>query len=204
MKNHYILLSIAIAIFISNFSIYAKDCYYTYDSKKTQLEWTAYKFTEKTGVKGTFERIIVQKDKKNSPSITTAMRESTFRISSTHINSGVNDRDDKIRKYFFGSNENTKYLVGSFPEIEEGSKGNAKMSLSFNGITKNIPISYEIIQNKLKVIGSLDVNDFGMAPGIEKLNEVCNVLHIGKDGVSKLWSEVDFVINSEFKMKCNK
>ncbi|MCC5815050.1 MAG: YceI family protein [Leptospira sp.] len=204
MKNHYILLTIALSIFVSNISIYAKDCSYTYDAKKTQLEWTAYKFTEKTGVKGTFDQIIVQKDKKNASSINSAMKDSTFRIASTHINSGVKDRDDKIRNYFFGNNKNTKYLIGSFPEIDDGTKGKAKMSLTFNGKTKLIPVKYEIIKNKVQVTGSLDVNDFEMAPGIAKLNEVCKELHIGKDGISKLWSEVDFVINSEFKMKCKK
>lgn len=204
MKIHTITLSTIFLLSTSMIQAQGKKCTYTYDPKKTQLEWIAYKFTEKTGVKGTFDKVIVQKDKKKAKSITQAMKGSEFRIHSKSINSEVKDRDDKIRKYFFGSSKKANFLLGSFPEIDESDKGKGRMSLTFNGKTKSIPVTFETNKNIVTVKGKLDVNDFDMAPGIAKLNEVCKELHIGSDGVSKLWSEVDFVIHSEFKSNCVK
>ena len=36
-----------------------KSCFYSYNAGSTVLEWTAFKFTEKTGVKGTFNKITI-------------------------------------------------------------------------------------------------------------------------------------------------
>jgi len=179
-----------------------RQCRYTYNSPSTKLEWTAYKFTEKVGVNGTFDKIIVTKDTKKANSIQIAMANARFSIPTAQVNSGVPDRDEKIRKYFFGSSPKAKVLEGFFKNITGTDSGKADLVLTFNGKTETIPVTYEIQKNLLSVAGSLDVARFGMLPGINKLNEVCRELHIGKDGVSKLWSEVDFKITSEFREDC--
>lgn len=178
-----------------------KKCTYTYNPQKTKLEWTAYKFTERTGVKGSFKEIRVDGDKKNAPSIQQAMKKSNFRITPFSVDSNHPDRDSKIKKYFFGDSGQT--IQGDFSAIRGGSKGTARMHLSLNGTTKIVPVAFEIQKgNLLTVTGKLSVKDFGMKGKLKKLNEVCEDLHKGKDGKSILWPDVTFRIESEFDAIC--
>lgn len=199
------IFAIFLVFFHSSVYSNSKKCKFTYNPSDTKLEWTAYKFTEKSPVSGTFNEIRVTNHKKKSPSILSAMDKARFTISTQSIDSGVPDRDQKIRSYFFGSSGKAKILSGFFsiPPKSNPEKGKADLVLTFNGIRQTIPVDYSIQGNVLEVIGNLDVANFGMLPGIQKLNEVCHELHIGKDGVSKLWSEVSFRITSKFTEICN-
>ncbi|MCE9501370.1 MAG: hypothetical protein K8R21_12860 [Leptospira sp.] len=49
--------------------IFSESCDYSYNPSATSVQWTAYKFTEKTGVKGTFKKITVTGQKKSAASI---------------------------------------------------------------------------------------------------------------------------------------
>lgn len=202
MKTTFTILILITSFAFSNLYSETKKCTYSYNPKTTQLEWIAYKFTEKTGVKGEFKKIYVTQDKKKAPDIVSAMKQSRFRISIPHLDTGNEDRDKKIQKYFFGDGQNSKWITGDFSNLKNQSKGSGNMNLNMNGKTNSVPISYEINDNKVVLTGSIDVAKFNLLPGIEKLNEVCKDLHTGKDGKSKLWSEVDFKITSEFRKKC--
>jgi ABC-type glycerol-3-phosphate transport system substrate-binding protein len=71
MKKHILFLAIsALSIGLSSCggdkktvedsSQQEKNCFYSYNSGSTVLEWTAFKFTEKTGVNGTFNKITIE------------------------------------------------------------------------------------------------------------------------------------------------
>jgi hypothetical protein len=201
MKKYSWLLIILFAL-TSPLLAKEKNCTYSYNPSLTKLEWTAYKFTEKTGVKGTFDTVTVLKDKKNADSILATMKSAHVKISTDTTNSGVPDRDVKIKTYFFGTKKKSTQLHASFQNIKGTTTGTADMNLQWNGVKKLIPIEYTIEGNVLKAKGGLDTLDFAMGEGINKLNEICLDLHIGKDGVSKLWSVVDFTIESTFTETC--
>ncbi|WCL49596.1 YceI family protein [Leptospira sp. GIMC2001] len=198
----FITMSIA-SIFFAILPIYSESskCVFSYNPANTKLEWTAYKFTEKLGVKGTFDKITVAGNKESS-SIQSTMEQAKFSIQSNDVNSGVPDRDGKIREYFFGSSLKAKTFEGSFDKVTGKNNGTAILNLQFNGKKKSIPVKYELNGNQLNLKGTLDVLDFGMSSGIQKLNEICLELHKGKDGISKLWSVVDFEIISIFDKNC--
>lgn len=103
---------VLIALCFSTGLFAQENCIYEYDPSQTSLEWTAFKFTEKTGVKGKFDSIKVvgkQKDKSKFGAVNSLQ----FQIDSSSVNSGVPDRDGKL-KILFGSVKGNKNLRNLF------------------------------------------------------------------------------------------
>lgn len=178
-----------------------ENCIYEYDPSQTSLEWTAFKFTEKTGVKGKFDSIKVagkQKDKSKFG----AVKSLQFQIDSSSVNSGVPDRDGKIKKFFFGSVKGNKNISGSFSDITAGETGTAKLNLRFGNSKTSVPVNFVWKDDIVEVTGSVDVLTLGLQSGLGKLNAECNDLHKGSDGVSKLWPTVDVKVVSTIKKIC--
>lgn len=178
-----------------------ENCTYEYDPSQTSLEWTAFKFTEKTGVKGKFDSIKVvgkQKDKSKFG----AVKSLQFQIDSSSVNSGVPDRDGKIKKFFFGSVKGNKKISGTFSEITAGETGTAKLNLRFGNSKTSVPVNFVWKDDVVEVTGTVDVVTLGLQTGLGKLNTECNDLHKGSDGVSKLWPTVDVKVVSTLKKNC--
>ncbi|EMY71359.1 YceI family protein [Leptospira vanthielii] len=178
-----------------------ENCTYEYDPSQTSLEWTAFKFTEKTGVKGKFDSIKVvgkQKDKSKFG----AVKSLQFQIDSSSVNSGVPDRDGKIKKFFFGSVKGNKKISGTFSEITAGETGTAKLNLRFGNSKTSVPVNFIWKDDLVEVTGTVDVVTLGLQTGLGKLNVECNDLHKGSDGVSKLWPTVDVKVVSTLKKNC--
>jgi hypothetical protein len=201
MNKIFIIVILTFGFSIQNLFSQTQNCKFEYDPSQTKLEWTAYKFTEKTGVKGTFDKITVTGTTK-SESIQSSMATAKFTISPNDINSSVPDRDSKIKEFFFELPKNQKPIVGTLSDIKGNSNGTAFLILNLNGITKKIPLEYKIDGNTIVATGELDVVDFGLSKGLAKLNEVCLELHKGADGKSKLWPNVSLKIESKFKSSC--
>jgi len=200
MKNIYLFAIICSVV--SATAVFAEEkCTYAYNPKQTSLEWTAFKFTEKTGVKGKFDSILVNKTKSGA-TVLESVKDLSFAIPISSINSNVPDRDEKIKKYFFGSVKNGKEFKGSFSEIKGINSGSAKLDLVFGGVKKSVPVQFAVKENTIEVTGSLDVLDFGLKSGLARLNEECRDLHKGADGTSKLWPNVDFKIVSTLDKVC--
>ncbi|NCN10829.1 MAG: YceI family protein [Leptospira sp.] len=200
--NKLLIISSLITVFsLQNLSADSENCKYTYDPDQTKLEWTAYKFTEKTGVKGTFDKILV-KGATTSNSIQNSLANAKFSISPSDINSSVPDRDAKIKEFFFGYPKNKNLISGSLSDINGKDKGSANLILNLNGTTNKVPLKYKIDKDTIIATGELNILDFGLSSGLAKLNEVCLDLHKGSDGKSKLWPTVSLKIESKFKSSC--
>ncbi len=199
MKN-IIPFALLLSFFLLGNSISAEEkCEYDYDSGKTTLEWTAFKFTEKTGVKGSIQKVDVKKTKRSSSVIET-LKNLNFVAFSDSVNSNHPDRDAKIKTYFFGS---VKEIKGHFTNIVVSpTGGTAVLKLELNKKKESIPVTYTISENTVILKGTLDVLKFGMGSGIQKLNEVCSDLHKGADGKSILWPTVDFQVTSTLLKEC--
>ncbi len=196
---HSILVLIALCFSTGLFA--QENCTYEYDPSKTSLEWTAFKFTEKTGVKGKFDSIKVtgkQKDKSKFGAISSIQ----FQIDSSSVNSGVPDRDGKIKKFFFGSVKGNGKISGTFSEISTGETGTAKLNLKFGNSKTSVPVNFVWKEDVVEVTGNVDVLALGLQSGLSKLNSECNDLHKGSDGVSKLWPTVDVKVISTVKKVC--
>ncbi len=167
--------------------------------EKIKANWTAYKFTERAGVSGVFDEIII-KDKMYGATIKDVLNGVKFEIPVTSINSNNPERDKKIANSFFGSMNNTPSLIGSINSINgNNNQGTCKVSLQMNDMTKPLNMEYHLVDDSYYVLkGIIDLNQWEAQGAVKKLNEICKDLHIGKDGVSKLWPDVKVVIQLPF------
>ena len=168
---------------------------YVLNEAKNTIDWTAYKFTEKTGVKGKFKKVNVTSGGEGN-TVKEAVNNAEFSIPVGSIFTADSGRDFKIVKYFFGIMENTKLLSGKLV-LENDSLGYANITM--NGVTGKLPFKYTINGKEFAMSAKMDVMNWNAKQSIDSLNAICKDLHIGADGISKLWSEVDITISSVFK-----
>jgi hypothetical protein len=175
-------------------------CRYTYNHDSTSVKWTAYKFTEKAGVSGTFDTVRVTGTAAEQMDWTMVFSNAVFSIPVSSINSTVPDRDMKIKQHFFGTMSATAALEGRVVSIGLDS---ARVEISMNGAT--VPVSMSVVNeaNILKLEGVIDLGAWNALKSVNALNKVCYDLHKGADGVSKLWPEEKLEIRTVLTEQCD-
>jgi len=174
-------------------------CSWTANSSAATVGWTAFKFTEKTGVGGGFDKVTAAGgEAADAP--WKAIDGLTFEIDTTSVNSKNPDRDAKIQASFFGAMTETTAITG---KVKANSAGKATLTITMNGATHDVMVDVKHTEgNPLSLSGTLDVETWGAGAAIASLNKVCDGLHTGKDGVSKLWSEVAITAELPLKKTC--
>jgi polyisoprenoid-binding protein YceI len=176
----------------------AKKCVYGYDAISTELKWTAYKFTAKTGVSGTFDSMeILGTQEADSPEGVFANAQ--FNIDVTSLNSNAADRDAKILEHFFGNLADTSLLTGKVLALN-GDR--ATVELTMNKLTRSIIMDLQVTGTSVMLSGDMQLGDWDAVAAADALNKVCYDLHKGTDGVSKLWPEVRIEIGTTVSELC--
>ncbi|MCB1171290.1 MAG: YceI family protein [Leptospiraceae bacterium] len=175
-----------------------EDCTFSYSQPTTSVHWTAFKYTEKAAVEGSFNQFQIQgtAPAKNQLDV---FKNATFSIDVNSVDSGNDGRDAKIKEHFFGNLEGSK-LEGGIKSIE-GDSG--VMTLTMNGKSQEIPVELSVDGRKVMLKGSLDVSNFEGSEALKALNEVCKALHTGPDKVSKLWPDVNVRLETSLDADCN-
>ncbi|SIR41682.1 YceI family protein [Maribacter ulvicola] len=154
----------------------------------TKVSFTAYKTTEKLPVGGTFKKINFTK----TTSGATAMEalngtEFSIPVSSLFTNDPTGTRDPKLLEFFFGVLKDTELISGVFKV--EGNKSSIDVTL--NGETQNILLTSEMNgEDRITFTGTMDLENWNALDAVASINKACEILHTGKDGISKTWSEV--------------
>jgi len=174
-------------------------CLYSYDSKTSTLEWTAFKFTDKTPVKGTFNEIKIEgiKTAKDEKEMIESLK---FTISTNSVETQNEERNGKIVKLFFGSID-TDAITGKVKSL--GENCNAVIEIKMNNSVQEVAGKYTLDEGLFSFKATIDVMKWNAGKGISLLNEACKDLHTGPDGKSKLWSEVDLSFTTQLKSECN-
>jgi len=178
-------------------------CSYSYNADEVTASWTAFKFTEKAAVGGKFDSVSVTTvGAVDSPEkILVGLR---FDIPVNTVNSNNPDRDKKIMDSFFGSMSETEMISGKITSTKGNNEtGTAIVSLKMNAIFYDQEVEYKIEGNQLTLMGTIDVGNWSGNDAIAALNKVCEDLHKGEDGVSKLWPTVDISIAAILEKDCN-
>ncbi len=164
---------------------------YTIDTKNVDVHWTAYKTTDKLPVKGVFQEVKLSNNNasENQAGVLNGLK---FEIPVASIFSKDSIRDGKLKQFFFGVMENTVNLTGTLNNVANGS-GN--VDLNMNGITKNLPFTFEISGDTIAIKSTIQLDNWNGATALASLNEACKELHTGADGVTKTWNEVDVKVN---------
>lgn len=172
---------------------------YRLNLKSTKLEWEAYKFTEKKGVKGTFDSIQI------TPAVEAGSLEEminglTFSINVASTNSGDEIRDPKIVASFFGSMMNTNTIEGKITSYEKTSDTEASVNvdITMNDKTVSVPSKIQIGDKSVQLTTAIEMGSWDANSSIDSLNTVCEDLHKGEDGTSKLWPDVSITVTSSY------
>ena len=153
----------------------------TYQPK---LEWTAFKTPEKVGVKGTFNTIELN-GAKDSGTIEEDIKDATFKIIPSTVNTTDPLRDGKLKDGFFAVM--TGDITGKFIDFKEGK---AKVDITMNGVTTQKEFAYTVTGDVLKINGSIDIiADFKGNKAFNSIHELCKELHAGKT-----WTDVEIAV----------
>jgi polyisoprenoid-binding protein YceI len=175
-----------------------KSCFYSYNSGSSVLEWTAFKFTDKTPVKGSFNEIKIE-GIESSDDPKKLIESLTFTIETSSVETQNEERNGKIVKLFFGT-IGTPQITGKVKSL--GEDGNATVEIKMNNLSQDVVGTYTLIDGKLAFNATIDVMKWNAGAGIKELNTACKDLHTGADGVSKLWSEVALSFTTELSSDC--
>jgi polyisoprenoid-binding protein YceI len=175
-----------------------KACFYSYNSGSSVLEWTAFKFTEKTPVKGTFNEIKIE-GMESSDDPKKLIESLTFTIETSSVETQNEERNGKIAKLFFGT-IGTPQITGKVKSL--GQDGKATVEIKMNNLSQEVQGSYTLVDGKFAFNATIDVLKWNAGTGIKELNTACKDLHTGTDGVSKLWSEVALSFTTELSSDC--
>ena len=188
---------------ILSVQIFSENCELKYDPLKTKMRWMAFKFTERTGVEGTFDKISVTQGLKSS-TIQDLAESIKFKIDINSINSNNIERDTKIKNIFFLSMVDTKEIIGEFRNIKINNEmGKAELYLKMNNKENITPVAFILKNGKeLELKGKIDLLQWNALKSIEALNKECEILHKGKDEKSKLWNDVEVYITTELIKIC--
>ncbi len=171
-------------------------CTYNYFSDSSHFEWVAYKTSEKKGVPGSFNEISVESVSSEDPMI--VLRSMKFKMKTSSVETGIEDRNMKIAKHFFET-INTPVIEGKMMSINEKS---CIFEVTMNGILVEVQGDYTFENDVFKFETVVDVSAWEALAGIDALNAECSDLHTGDDGVSKLWSEVKLSFQTTLMKDC--
>lgn len=168
---------------------------YSIEPSTTTINFTAYKTTDKVPVKGQFTKFTIE-NTKNANSVKEALDGLKFSIPVSSLFTKDTIRDSKLKKFFFGTMENTTEIKGTLHFTNETS-GTADITM--NGISQVLPITYVIDGQMASIEGIMNLDNWKAQAALEALNVVCFDLHKGSDGVSKTWSDVKIEVATYLK-----
>lgn len=161
---------------------------------ETQLQFVAYKTTDKAPVKGVFETLEFEERTNTDLSKLLNGLDFSIPVSSLFTNDATGTRDPKIKEFFFGKMVNAELLSGKI--LFEG--GNYFAEISMNDVTNKVPLNVELLDgNFLSATTTINLGEWDALDALASLNEVCFDLHKGSDGVSKTWEDVTVEITSQ-------
>jgi hypothetical protein len=173
------------------------------DSKDIKVQWTAYKFTNKTPVKGTFNttELIGTTSAKTLAELALGLK---MDIDGASFESGDPGRNATVQQFFFEKFNPPFKMRASVKDMQGNDRqGTIVIDIDMNGATKSIPFAYTVSEeNLLEAKSSLEMMDFNLKGAYDSLHDACEVLHTGEDGVSKTWTEVGLLLTGKFQKQC--
>lgn len=163
---------------------------YIIDSKTAIVHWTGFKTTDRVPVKGIFNQVeITNVTPADNP--VEVIKNVKFSIPVNSIFSNDSIRDFKLTNFLFGKMKSTSHING---EVSLNDNGKGEASIAMNGFNKNVPVSYEVHGDDIKINAKIDLNNWQAQVAVAALNEVCSEKHKAADGKSVTWSEVDIMV----------
>ena len=180
----------------------AQNC--TYTLTEATPGWTAYKFTEKTGVSGGFTATTLSPTKAG-PSLAAAIDGVTMTIDPASVSSGNEGRDMTIQQKYFGLfAPQTDLTAGVVAVKGDDSSGTVDINVGMNGVSKTISFPYSLsTDGTFTAKADMEMMDFGLKAAFDSIHTACKLLHTGEDGVAKTWTDVALSITAKIAKECS-
>jgi hypothetical protein len=163
------------------------------------LTWKAFKFTNKTGVPGTFKDI-THFSSRTATTNETVLTSLGFRGSLLSVDTANPARDATLKEHFFSKLASTD-LSGHIVSLLEDK---AVLRLSLNKVTKDVPFTVKVSdKGEIVATGAIDMLEFGMKDAHESIHKACELLHTGEDKISKTWTDVEIEIKAQTTNDCD-
>lgn len=154
------------------------------------FQFTGYKFTEKTGVSGTFTDI--KWNYKKSDDLNKLFSGVKVTVDTHSIDAGKTARNVNIKGSLF-KGWGHRYVTLISKNHDEKNK-TLNMTLIIGEKTSTLPFKYEKVGDKLVLTGTLDLLNIGYDNAFTALGKMCAAFHKGKDGKTKTWNTVDLKV----------
>jgi len=167
--------------------------------KGASVKWTGFKTTEKIAVSGTFDAVQVL-DAKEGKTAEEILQGAKVRVPVASIDSGLEDRDSKLKMILFGAMANTSDIYG----VINFKNGKTYITFTLNNVSKEYEVTSKVDKNIFTINTTVNLADFNANAAVEALNKACFDLHKGADGISKTWSEVEIEGTVQFSDELGK
>ncbi len=179
-----------------------KACSWVYDdASSAEVHWTVYKTTARVPVNGQFKEVSIVTGPPKA-SFAEYLKSVKFDIPVAGTITGDAARDAKIIEFFFGKMSETDRIIGSAQNVAgDDHSGSATFTVTMNGVTKEVPMSYTFDNGKLMMKGKLNLDDWNSQEAMKSLNEACKEKHTGEDGKTYVANDVDLQIMASLTCK---
>lgn len=204
MKLMRILGTLAVASYLSFSAARAEAaCSYSVDPASVKVQWTAFKFTNKTGVSGGFSKVNIS-GKHSAKTLSDLAKGLNMKIVGPSIESGDPARNATVSEFFFQQFKADGEILAQAVDVTGDDKsGVVKIKIDMNGASQVVPFAYTIgDKGSVEAKGTIDMLDFALQPAFDTLHKACEEKHVGPDGVSKTWTTVDLKVTGNYTEKC--
>jgi len=190
---------IALSLILA-FSLAQANCSFSQPTD-VDVTWKAFKTPMKLGVGGHFNTVNFKSSTPKATDLNTLLAGSTVNIDVASVDSKNKGRDVKLLNEFFkkmSGNGISAKIISLQKEKDARKTGVATVSVTMNGVTRNVPMKYAFQDGKLSANGVIDLLDFKATSALKSINTACFALHKGKT-----WSDVNIGFTMTIKASCN-
>ena len=170
-------------------SLYAQECF---NSDSIDVKWISYKTMAKIGVGGNFSKTDLSVTNANASTLAKMLEGSSVKLSLGNIDAHLALKNQNIAK-FFTANLSTKKITA---KIISADAKKLLVSITLNGKTQNIPMSYTTKGSHILATGVIDAIDFDLVPALRTLNK--NVAGHKNKG----WNDISIAFDMPYTTTC--
>lgn len=188
-------------IFFAAASHANQNCTYSISKESMEIGWTAFKTTQKVPVQGTFKVYNVE-GKLKADSLKKLLDGLSGSVQLKSNDSKSPERDLTLSKFFFNLIKTTP-VTGTLQNFsDKDMKG--QLNLRFNGHQEVLPLTYTLNETtgELSAVATLDLLGFKATSAFDSIHKACEKLHMGSDGVSKTWTDVQVNLKAKLEKIC--
>lgn len=164
----------------------AQECV-SVDTDKAKLTFTGYKYSDKTGVSGTFKKI--DWFAPSEQALTDVLAGSALAIQTASIDAGAQARDVNIKASLFKTLMRG-HTIRAVARSISPSAHKLNVDLFMGGGVRPVALDYSTKGGEVILKGTIDLMDLGYTKAFKALADKCHDLHTGEDGQAKTWSDV--------------